>query len=226
MKETNETLRFAVTKAFRNSCTNARPDAGRGSSGLSTNSPGVLCAYFTNVSPCGTTYLKMYAESITIIPTIEHNATECQATKRRMIPSFPTCWVAAMAIVIDCASTIFLITPPALLAAHISTGSMPSCLRSNSLQTAKQRGGRKPVEIVARCLGSRLRHHRYRARDGVVHAFHPDGPDLTLPSTCTIRKAGVVALFMASLILGSPQSGTKSDRTANGIRDVKTCPPV
>ena len=62
-----------------------------------------------------------------MIPTIEHSATECHATKRKITPSFPTCSVAAVAIVIDCASTIFPITPPALLAAHISTGSMPSC---------------------------------------------------------------------------------------------------
>ena len=62
-----------------------------------------------------------------MIPTIEHSATECHATNRKIIPSFPTCSVAAVAIVIDCASTIFPITPPALLAAHISTGSIPSC---------------------------------------------------------------------------------------------------
>ena len=30
-------------------------------------------------------------------------------------------------MVIDCASTIFPITPPALFAAHISTGSIPNC---------------------------------------------------------------------------------------------------
>src|SRR5208283_5963740 len=58
---------------------------------------------------------------------MEQSATECQATKRKIIPSLPTCSVAAVAIVIDCASTIFPITPPQLLAAHISTGSMPSC---------------------------------------------------------------------------------------------------
>ena len=57
--------------------------------------------YFTNVSPCGTAYLKTYAKSITMIPTIEHNATECQATKRKMIPSLPTCSVAAVAMVMD-----------------------------------------------------------------------------------------------------------------------------
>src|SRR6201987_1106189 len=61
------------------------------------------------------------------MPTIEHKATECQATHRKMIPSLPTCSVADVAIVIDCASTIFPITPPALLAAHIRIGSTPSC---------------------------------------------------------------------------------------------------
>src|SRR5579862_3968802 len=58
---------------------------------------------------------------------MEQRATECQATKRKMIPSLPTCSVADVAIVIDCASTIFPMTPPALLAAHIRIGSMPSC---------------------------------------------------------------------------------------------------
>src|SRR5579864_3542031 len=62
-----------------------------------------------------------------MMPTIEQSATECQATKRKIIPSLPTCSVAAVAMVIDCASTILPITPPALLAAHINTGSMPSC---------------------------------------------------------------------------------------------------
>ncbi len=62
-----------------------------------------------------------------MIPTMEHSATECHATNRKMIPSFPTCSVADVAIVMDCASTIFPITPPALLAAHIRIGSMPSC---------------------------------------------------------------------------------------------------
>src|ERR1700733_4350869 len=58
---------------------------------------------------------------------MEPSATECQATYRKIIPSLPTCSVAAVAIVIDCASTILPITPPQLLAAHISTGSIPSC---------------------------------------------------------------------------------------------------
>src|SRR5579864_8386923 len=58
---------------------------------------------------------------------MEHRATECQATKRKMMPSLPTCSVADVAIVMDCASTIFPITPPALLAAHIRIGSTPSC---------------------------------------------------------------------------------------------------
>ncbi len=62
-----------------------------------------------------------------MIPTMAPRATECHTTKRKMIPSLPTCSVAAVAIVMDCASTIFPMTPPALLAAHIRIGSMPSC---------------------------------------------------------------------------------------------------
>src|SRR5215468_475583 len=73
----------------------------------------------------------MYAYSRTIAPTIEHKATECQATKRKIKPSLPICSVAAVAIVMDCASTIFPITPPALLAAPMSTGSIPSCCDVN-----------------------------------------------------------------------------------------------
>jgi len=38
------------------------------------------------------------------------------------------------------------------------------------------------------------------------------------------RKAGVVAWFMASLIFGSPQSNTNSERIAKGIQAFKTCP--
>ena len=55
------------------------------------------------------------------------SATECHTKKRKMMPSFPTWLVAAVAMVMDWASTILPITPPALLAAHISTGSTPSC---------------------------------------------------------------------------------------------------
>src|SRR5277367_3781008 len=83
--------------------------------------------HFTTVKPCGTKCGNTYAYSITITPTIEPSAIECQNTNRKIIPSLPTCSVAAVAIVIDCASTIFPITPPALLAAHIRMGSIPSC---------------------------------------------------------------------------------------------------
>src|ERR1700686_2314242 len=38
---------------------------------------------------------------------MEQSATECQATKRKLIPSLPPFSVADAAIVIDCASTIF-----------------------------------------------------------------------------------------------------------------------
>jgi len=62
-------------------------------------------------------------------PTIEQRTTECHATNRKMIPSLPTYSVAAVAIVMDCASTIFPITPPALLAAHIGIGVRSFLLR-------------------------------------------------------------------------------------------------
>ena len=58
-------------------------------------------AYFTNVNPCGTAEWKTYAYSMTMIPTIAPSAMECQKTKRKMMPSFPTCSVAAVAIVMD-----------------------------------------------------------------------------------------------------------------------------
>src|SRR5215831_5257250 len=53
---------------------------------------------------------------------------ECHTTKRKIMPSLPTWLVAAVATQIDCASTILPITPPALLAEVIRTGSKPSCV--------------------------------------------------------------------------------------------------
>src|ERR1700722_33574 len=44
----------------------------------------------------------------------------------------------------------------------------------------------------------------------------PAGPGRFLPSGMTTVKAGVVALFMASLMLGRPHARTKSERTAKG----------
>src|SRR5271156_6914476 len=85
------------------------------------------CNHFTNVKPCGTRCGNTYAYSITITPTIDPSAIECQNTNLKIIPSLPTCSVAAVAIVMDCASTIFPITPPALFAAHIRIGSIPNC---------------------------------------------------------------------------------------------------
>src|SRR5882724_2472242 len=64
---------------------------------------------------------------MTIRPTMAPNAIECQTTKRKIKPSLPTWLVAAVATQIDCASTILPMTPPALLAAVIKTGSNPSC---------------------------------------------------------------------------------------------------
>src|SRR5439155_12949909 len=55
------------------------------------------------------------------------SAMECQNTYRKMSPSLPTWFVAEVATVMDCASTILPITPPALLAAHIRIGSSRSC---------------------------------------------------------------------------------------------------
>src|SRR6266699_3079937 len=47
---------------------------------------------------------------------------------------------------------------------------------------------------------------------------HPGGPGRILPSASTTRKAGVVASFMASFILGKPQRSTNIDRIAKGIQ--------
>src|SRR5580704_2274134 len=44
----------------------------------------------------------------------------------------------------------------------------------------------------------------------------PAGPGRGLPSGSLTEKAGVVALFMASLMLGRPQARTKSERMAKG----------
>src|SRR5271154_3046140 len=44
----------------------------------------------------------------------------------------------------------------------------------------------------------------------------PAGPGRFLPSGSLTVKAGVVALFMASLMLGRPQARTKSERMAKG----------
>src|SRR5438270_5111329 len=62
------------------------------------------------------------------MPTMAPRAIECQTTKRKIMPSLPTWFVAAVATQIDCASTILPITPPALLAAVIRTGSRLSCV--------------------------------------------------------------------------------------------------
>src|ERR1051326_5878678 len=62
-----------------------------------------------------------------MMPTIAPSASECQTTKRKIKPSLPTWLVAAVATHIDCASTILPITPPALFAAVISTGSRCNC---------------------------------------------------------------------------------------------------
>src|SRR5438067_4063529 len=51
------------------------------------------------------------------------SAMECQNTYRKMSPSLPTWFVAEVATVMDCASTILPITPPAELAAHMRIGS-------------------------------------------------------------------------------------------------------
>src|SRR5713101_4965147 len=56
---------------------------------------------------------------MTMMPTIAARATECQKTKRKIEPSLPTWFVAAVAMQMDCASIILPITPPALFVAHI-----------------------------------------------------------------------------------------------------------
>src|ERR1700676_3808800 len=54
----------------------------------------------------------------------------------------------------------------------------------------------------------------------------PAGPGRFLPSGITTVKAGVVALFMASLMLGRPQASTNSERMANGSQALGIWPAV
>src|SRR5260370_41877804 len=79
------------------------------------------------VKPCGTKYGNTYAYNITMTPTIAPRAIECQNKKRKIMPSLPSWLVAAVATQIDCASTIFPITPPALFAEVIRIGSKCNC---------------------------------------------------------------------------------------------------
>src|SRR6478735_4027882 len=60
-------------------------------------------------------------------PTRQASTTECQKTKRRMVPSCPNQFVAVEATTIDCASIILPITPPDEFAAPIRIGERPSC---------------------------------------------------------------------------------------------------
>src|ERR1700722_3276877 len=64
---------------------------------------------------------------MTMTPTIEAKATECQKTNRKIEPSWPTWLVAAVAIQMDWASVILPMTPPALLVAHMRMGLRLSC---------------------------------------------------------------------------------------------------
>src|SRR6266446_945594 len=78
-------------------------------------------------NPLGMNCGKTYAYIMTMMPTIAASATECQNTIRKIDPSLPTWFVAAVAMQIDCASIIFPITPPALFVAHIRIGLRFSC---------------------------------------------------------------------------------------------------
>src|SRR6266851_10243107 len=68
-----------------------------------------------------------YACSITMMPTRQASAIECQKTKRRIEPSWPNQLVAVEATTIDCASIILPMTPPDELAALIRMGDNPNC---------------------------------------------------------------------------------------------------
>src|SRR5260221_1926344 len=54
----------------------------------------------------------------------------------------------------------------------------------------------------------------------------PAGPGRFVPSGNLTVKAGVVALFMASLMLGNPQASTNSERMANGNHALAIWPGV
>src|SRR5437868_14994954 len=62
-----------------------------------------------------------------MMPTTEASAIECQKTNLKILPSLPNWVVAELAMMMDCASTILPITPPALLAAHMRMGASLSC---------------------------------------------------------------------------------------------------
>src|SRR5690606_41827735 len=66
-----------------------------------------------------------YACKKTIIPTRAASAILWKNTNRRISPSCPYQLVAVLATTILCASTIFPITPPALLAEAIKIGLTP-----------------------------------------------------------------------------------------------------
>src|SRR5439155_13581157 len=120
--------------------------------------------HFTIVNPCGTAAGKTYAYINTINPTIAPSAIECQNTYRKIIPSLPTWFVADVATVIDCASTILPITPPAELAAHISTESSLSwsavirCRLPNSA-----------LDEVSLPVSATPSHPRYVPKNGYSH---------------------------------------------------------
>ena len=97
-----------------------------------------------------------------MMPTIEPSAIECQKTKRKIMPSLPTCSVAAVAMVMDCASTILPITPPALFAAHHQHGIDAKLLRGDLLQAAEERvggsvaAGERDAEPAEECAEERI----------------------------------------------------------------------
>src|SRR5687768_1122925 len=75
----------------------------------------------------GTIQGKTYACSMTMMPMIDASATLCQNTNRRIRPSCPCWFVAAVDTTMLWASIIFPITPPVEFAVVIRTGFNPSC---------------------------------------------------------------------------------------------------
>src|SRR5258706_16000126 len=116
------------------------------------------------VKPWGTKYGKTYAYSITIMPTIAPSAMECQNTKRKIMPSLPSWFVAAVATQMDCASTILPITPPALVAAVKKIGTQGRCSAGVGFKPPN-----KPVDGGALAGGPAPKHPQKVPKNGENH---------------------------------------------------------
>src|SRR5947209_33295 len=192
-------------------------------------------------NPLGMNCGKTYAYIMTMIPTIAASATECQKTNRKIDPSLPTWFVAAVAMQIDCASIIFPITPPALFVAHIRIGLRFSCCAvifckppNSTFEDVSLPVSATPSQPINVPKNGKSQPVRLKSRPppwaagfcppGVVRTTllckygqsHPAAPGRGLPSGIITLNAGVVALFIANFTAGNPQTSTMTERIAKG----------